>query len=116
MSEILKVLKISYVFFAIYIINMNTSLILNNKNQLALFYSQALEFTPEWASIDVEQGEIYVGGEDVGQKAIKLDTIDKAIYERVQYEADILLIRVENDATRTPREAHTVPLMISTQI
>lgn len=35
---------------------MKSSLKLNKKDELALFYNADIGFIPEWASIDVQQG------------------------------------------------------------
>ena len=95
---------------------MKASLTLNHKAQLALFYDEPLGITPEWASIDVTQGEIYIGGQDVENKTVKLDKIDERIYARVKNEPQILLIRVQKDGAHEPDEALFVPLMISQQL
>lgn len=97
---------------------MKTSLTLNNKDELALFYAEPLGFTPEWASVDIEQGEIYIGGSLANDKGrpVRLDSINQAIYERVKKENKILLVRVSNDKAKTPQEAVSVPLMIARQL
>lgn len=94
---------------------MKTSLALNKKDQIALFYDEPLGFKPEWASIDVELGEIHVGGNE-DNKPIKLDQIDQRIYERVKTEAEILLILVDKTKGNQPLKAHPVPLMVSQQL
>lgn len=93
---------------------MNTSLTLNHKNQIALFYDEPFGFKPEWASIDVELGGIHIGGNEEN-KAIKLDKIDQRIYERVSTEAEILLVLVDKSDGRKPLEALSVALMVSQQ-
>lgn len=95
---------------------MKTSLTLNSENQIALFYDEPLGINPEWASLDIDQGEIYIGSNDIKHKAIKLDEIDKDVYERVKDEPQILLVRVEPDQKNEPIETIFVPLMISRQL
>lgn len=94
---------------------MKTSLTLNNKNQIALFYDEPLAIQPQWASFDVDQGEIYIGGDDTGHTAIKLDQIDNRIYERVKSETSILLVRVDKNKNNEPLDTVFVPLMVSQQ-
>lgn len=95
---------------------MKASLALNHKSEIALFYTEALASTPEWASIDVEQGELYLGGNEMDSQFVKLDKIDERIYERIKTASKILLVRVRNDKDKTPEEAITVPLMVSRQL
>jgi hypothetical protein len=95
---------------------MKASLALNHKDQLALFYNEPLGIVPEWASVDIEQGEIYVGGREIENKAIKLDKIKEEVYVRVQKADKILLILVAKDEKRTPLATLSVPLMVSQQL
>ncbi len=95
---------------------MNATLTLNHQDQIALFYNEPLNFTPEWASVDINMGEIYIGGKDVENRTIKLERIDKEIYGRIEKEARILLVQVKKDATKDPVKAVFVPLMISRQV
>lgn len=95
---------------------MKASLTLNHKNQIALFYDEPLDLQPEWASIDVEHGEIYIGGKDTENKIVKLDQINQEIYERVNKEDQILLILVKKDDARTPINTIFLPLMVSQQL
>jgi hypothetical protein len=92
---------------------MDASLVLNNHNQLALLYTEDLDFTPEWACVDVQMQEIYVGGPDVENLAFKLDEIDRAIYDRVYKEKLVLLVQVADDREKTPLKSLWVPLMVS---
>lgn len=95
------------------------SLIINTENQLAFFYSAELPFVPQWASIDVERGEIYIGtradDDESEGLAIKLGEINAQIYEKVMSEKKILLVHMENGDIRTPDMAIWVPLTIAHQ-
>ncbi len=95
---------------------MKATLVLNRKNQMGFFYGQPLEIDPEWASIDVDMGQIQVFDKDGAQKHLILDNINEKIYERVQKEGKILLIEVEDDDIRKPVKTHWVHLMVSTQL
>ena len=92
---------------------MKASLTLNKSNQIALFYDEKLESAPEWASIDVKMGEVFLGGEDGENVRIKLDSVKDGVYERVQYEAEILLVLVDSTDRKKPIEAVYCPLMVS---
>lgn len=97
---------------------MRGSLFVNREDQLSFMYSADLPFTPQWASIDVERGEIYIGtGEDEDSQGvgIKLQNIEKKIYERVLKEKKILLVHFQNGDIRQPDQAVWVPLMVSHQ-
>lgn len=94
---------------------MKASLVLNEKDQVALFYTEPLETAPEWASIDVEMGQIFLGGEDMDTKNIMLDNIKTEIYERIKAEAKILLVRVQDNKEKTPVEAQWIPATVATQ-
>jgi hypothetical protein len=98
---------------------MRGSLIVNSLNQLAFLYSGELRFTPVWASIDIERGEIFIGtdeddpsGEGV---AVKLGKIDKNIYERVLQESKILLGHFRDGDIRKIDQALWVPLTVAHQ-
>ncbi len=95
---------------------LNASLALNSQDQLALFYDEPLGFAPEWASIDIDKGEIYIGGADTENQAFKLDTIDQKVYERVKRESQILIVQVDQTEDKNPIEALFLPLMIPQQI
>lgn len=92
---------------------MKASLTLNKSNQIALFYDEQLKTAPEWASIDVKMGEVFLGGEDGENVRIKLDSVKDGVYERVQYEGEILLVLVEKTDRKKPIEAIYCPLMVS---
>lgn len=97
---------------------MKTGLVLNKHNKIALFYDEELGFTPEWASIDVQHREIFIGAPD-GQsgKQIKLEEIKKEIYDRIFTESEIFLVRTALiNNVMTPVETHTVSLMIAQEM
>lgn len=91
---------------------MKTSLVLNHKNQIALFYDEPLNINPEWASIDVDLGEIYIADGDEKHEAIRLDKIDKRIYGRIKAENKILLVQLKNDGDDKPIKTNMIPLML----
>ncbi len=95
---------------------MKASLVLNHKNQIAFFYTVPFTVVPEWASVDVAKGELFIGGKESEGQRIKLEHIDTRIYERVKTEPKILLVRVKDDQTKDPLEALSVPLMIPQQL
>ncbi len=95
---------------------LKASLVLNDKDELALFYDEPLGVVPEWASIDIKRGEIFIGGHDIESKGIKLDKIDDSVYERVFRETKILLVRIKKDGEREPLEAVFVPLTVPRQL
>lgn len=97
---------------------MRGSLILNAADELAFMFSADLPFTPKWASIDVERGEIYIGtGEDEDSQGVgvKLAEINKKIYARVMKENKILLVHFLNGDIRKPDQAIWVPLTVAHQ-
>lgn len=96
---------------------MISSLVLNANDDIAFFYGEALGFTPRWASIDMELGELFIGGdEDKGEgRPHKLDKISKSIYLRVQERKKVLLVQVADNDIRKPVDAVEVPLMIPNQ-
>lgn len=96
--------------------SMKASLTLNYDNQIALFYDEALGFSPEWASIDLELGAIFLGGSDVDNKAITLDKIDQNIYERIKHNTDILLVHLKDGNKDDIVGTLFVPLMLSAQL
>ncbi len=97
---------------------MRANLILNQSNEIAFMYSEPLGFEPEWASIDVEHGELYIAaiGETGEGKHVKLDTIKKEIYDRILPDTRILLVRVKDSDITKPEHTIWVPLMIAQQI
>ncbi|MBX2834707.1 MAG: hypothetical protein KTR28_07020 [Micavibrio sp.] len=95
---------------------MNTSLVMNADGELAYMYVGTMLFIPTWVSIDVEKGEICIGGDEDEIAGIKLDKIDTEIYDNIYDLTDILLIGTHDTPERTPRECIRVPLMVSTQI
>ena len=95
---------------------MKASLVLNKDDEIALFYDEPLNFKPEWASVDIEQGEIFISNHNEKQKAFKLDKIDETVYSRVKHGARILLIQVKKGQKNMPTEAVFVPLMIPQQL
>lgn len=97
---------------------MRGSLFVNREDQLSFMYSADLPFMPQWASIDVERGEIYIGtGEDDDSQGVgvKLEKIEQKIYERVLKEKKILLVHFQNGDIRQPDMAIWVPLMVAHQ-
>lgn len=96
---------------------MISSLVLNANDDIAFFYGEPLGFTPQWASIDIELGELYINGsEEEGEgRAHKLDRIDQSIYKRVQERKKVLLVEVADNDIRKPLHAVEVPLMIPSQ-
>ena len=77
---------------------MKASIKLNKDDKLALFYEESFSFDPEWASIDIQCGEIYVGEYEHGEgKHIKLNPIEPSTYSRIANETEILLVQVEKD-------------------
>ncbi|MDW3210302.1 MAG: hypothetical protein R8N23_10570 [Reichenbachiella sp.] len=95
---------------------MKASLALNHKDQIALFYDEPLNISPQWVSIDIDLGEIYVGGDDTESKTIKLDKVDPRIYQRVRSESRILLIQLDNTEKHEPVGSVFVPLMIAQKL
>lgn len=95
---------------------MKASLVVNYESKVALFYTDPLEIVPEWASIDVELGEVYIGADDTRHQDIKLDEIDARIYERIKKENVLLLVRVCEDDAMNPLAVHEVPLILCQQI
>lgn len=97
---------------------MKASLILNQGDEIAFMYGDHLGFEPEWASIDVEHGELYIAatGETGEGKHIKLDNIKKDIYDRILPDTRILLVRVKDSDITKPEHTAWVPLMIAQQI
>jgi len=88
---------------------MNYTLTLNKHNKIALFYDSALPFAPEWASIDIELGQICLGGGEDEQHFITLQQNDGDIYTRTEHNSELLLIRVTQDKKRTPIKTLRVP-------
>lgn len=96
---------------------MRANLVLNHNNEIAFIYGEELGFAPNWASIDVERGEIFISAQgDSGHgKQIRLDHIKTEIYEKILPDTQILLVRVKDNDITKPVEAIWVPLMISQQ-
>lgn len=91
------------------------SLILNQNNDVAFFYGIPLDFAPEWASIDIERGEIFIGGnEDVEGVAFKLKEMNNSIYEDVVKKDKLLLVQFEGSIEKLVSSAN-VPLSIANQ-
>ncbi|MAE52320.1 MAG: hypothetical protein CMH27_10975 [Micavibrio sp.] len=95
---------------------MNCTLALNNNDEIALFYDSALSFIPKWASIDIEVGQVCIGGENDLLQVISLDQSNKHIYNRVELNTELLLIRVNQDKKRTPQETFRIPLSVSREL
>ncbi|MAE52090.1 MAG: hypothetical protein CMH27_09800 [Micavibrio sp.] len=96
----------------------NGSLILNKNNEVAFVYSVDLPFVPQWVSMDIDLGEIFIGApedDDHDGQGFKLDRIDKTIYDRVMTEKRLLLICVEGGDIRNAKSAQWVPLMTAHQ-
>ena len=94
---------------------MKATLVLNKNNEMGFFYGSPLDIEPEWASIDVDMGQIQVFDKDGTQKHLVLDNINEKIYERVQKEGRILLVQVEDNDIRKPVKAYHINLMVSQQ-
>lgn len=95
---------------------MKATLALNKNDEIAFFYGQPLGIEPEWASIDVDMGQIHVFDPEGEKKHLILDDINEKIYERIAKEGKILLVQVENDDATKPIKADWVHLMVSTQL
>ena len=97
---------------------MKANLILNESKEIAFIYGENLGFEPGWASIDVEQEELFIGDkEENGEgKHIPLDKIKQEIYEQIQPDKRILLVEVKNNNVTEPIKAQWVPLMITQQL
>lgn len=94
---------------------MKASLGVNEDNVVALFYTEPLETKPEWASIDVEMGQIFLGGEDMDSKTVMLDEINTKIYDRIREQAQILLVQVADEKGKMPINALWVPVTVAHQ-
>ena len=93
---------------------MRFTLALNQYHNIALFYDTPLGVIPEWASIDLDLGEIHIGGSDVESRTIMLDQIDRRIYERVMKESKVLLVQMGNvDGKTLPLNLLSVPLTLA---
>lgn len=97
---------------------MKANLVLNQANEIALFYGDPLNFIPEWASIDVERGEIFIANSDESGegKHFTLDEIKTEIYERILPDTRILLVYVLDNELTKVQATNWVPLMIAQQI
>lgn len=95
---------------------MKANILRNEQGNIALFYGENLGFTPEWAAIDVERGELSVYDNDDRSKMIFMQGMSELIYKQLIREQKILLVEVkDNDATQ-PQNAVWVNLMIAQQI
>ena len=95
---------------------MDATLVLNERDEIALLYGHPLGIEATWATIDAELGQINIYDENSQERFLKLDKIKPDIYERIMKEDKILLVQVEdNDATK-PVEARYVPIGVATQI
>lgn len=95
---------------------MKATLVLNQKSEMGFFYGAPLDIEPEWASIDIDMGQIQIFDNDGAHQHLVLDDINGKIYDRVQKEGKILLIQVEDNDIRKPVKTHTVHLMVSQQV
>lgn len=95
---------------------MKATLVLNKDDEIGFFYGEPLGIEPEWASIDIDLGQLHVFDKDGQEKHLILDNINQKIYERVQKEAKILLVEVEDNDASKPKKADWVSLMVPTQI
>lgn len=95
-----------------------SSLVLNHDDELGYFYGKPFEFTPQWASVDVELGELFIGGDkDKGEgRSIRLDKINQTIYSRVHKHKRLFIVEVSDNDIRKPKDARWVPLMVPTQL
>lgn len=89
---------------------MNTSLVLNEKGDIALFYDFTLPFKPEWVALDVDRGEICIADENAALHRIKLDRIQRAIYTEISRKTKIMLVRTTPGPDKKPVEALWVTL------
>lgn len=95
---------------------MKSSIVLNDRGEIAIFYTEPLETVPEWASIDIAQCEVFLGGEGMDSKFIKLEKeFDERIYAAIKNVDQVLLVQVKDDAQKEPQTAILVPLMIPYQ-
>lgn len=94
---------------------MKASLALNHEGKIALFYDAQLTVTPQWTSIDIEQGEIYIAGIETDHVDMKIDHVDDAVYERIKSASEILLIQIDANTGKSVNH-RAVPLMISRKI
>lgn len=95
---------------------MKASIIRNEHGNIALFYGTPLGFTPEWAAIDVERGELSVYDAEDQSKMIFMDGMNEPIYKQMLKEQRILLVEVKNNDITQPQSAVWVNLMVSQQI
>lgn len=94
---------------------MKATLVLNKNDEMGFFYGDSLEIEPEWASIDVDMGQIQVFDNNGGHQHLILDNINEKIYERVRKEGKILLVQVADNDIRKPIKTAWVHLMVSQQ-
>jgi hypothetical protein len=92
------------------------SLVLNDDNDVAYFSNKPFGFIPEWASIDVERGELYFGGEGEEGEPVMLDKIKVEIYEEILKKQKILLVYMDINNPIHGGAAYIVPLMVAHQI
>lgn len=93
-----------------------TSLGINEDGEIAFFYIGHLPKTPEWVSLDVNQGELCIGGEDGLIGGIVMDEIDKEIYEDIKKAEYIFLVGLDDTPERNTIESYKVPIMVPTQL
>lgn len=95
---------------------MKASIIRNKFGNIGFFYGESLGFTPEWAAIDVERGELSVYDAEDQSKLIFMEGMDQSIYNQIIKEQRILLVEVKNNDISQPQSAVWVNLMVSQQI
>tara|TARA_B100001989_G_scaffold198092_1_gene146700 strand:+ start:380 stop:667 length:288 start_codon:yes stop_codon:yes gene_type:complete len=95
---------------------MKASLIRNQFGELGFFYGEDLGFTPEWASIDAERGELSVFGGDDDMQLIMIEGMTEEIYQQIIEKDKILLVQIQDNLITKPIKAEWVSLMVSHQI
>lgn len=93
-----------------------SSLIVNQEDEIAYMYGKPFEFEPKWVSVDVELGQLFIGGDEGEGRPINLDHMNTEIYERVAKSKQILLVEVMDNDVRKPKTAQWVPVMVPTQL
>ncbi len=92
------------------------SLVLSDQNEVAYFSNKPFTFAPEWASIDVERGELYFGSDNEEGEPVLLDKIKTEIYERILKNRKILLAYLDANDPIRGGQAFIVPLMVAHQL
>lgn len=95
---------------------MKASLIRNQQGELGFFYGEDFGFTPEWASIDAERGELSVFGGEDDMQLILIEGMTEDIYQEIVGKELILLIQVQDNMITKPLKAEWVSLMVSHQV